>query len=142
MSEQIKIDNGLKTYDVVDKSGRFFCQITFNPTDTGIAKRYEEVKRRLFVLKNGSGRKTKKKSVVEQLNELDAIVYEQIDYLLGANVSESIFSITGPFSPLPNGQFFFENVLAAISQIIQEESKVNTAKVEEKINKYTNKYHN
>lgn len=142
MSEQIKIDNGLKTYDVVNKDGKFFCQITFNPTDTGIAKRYEEVKRRLFVLKNGSGRKLKKKSVVEQLNELDAIVYEQIDYLLGANVSESIFSITGPFSPLPNGQFFFENVLAAISQIIQAESKVNTAKVEEKINKYTNKYHN
>ena len=142
MSEQIKIDNGLKTYDVVNKDGKFLCQITFNPTDTGIAKRYEEVKRRLFVLKNGSGRKSKKKSIVEQLNELDAIAYEQIDYLLGANVSESIFSITGPFSPLPNGQFFFENVLAAISQIIQEKSKVNTAKVEEKINKYTNKYHN
>ena len=142
MSEQIKIDNGLKTYDVVDKDGKFFCQITFNPTDTGIAKRYQEVKRRLFVLKNDSSRKSKKKSILEQLNELDAIVYEQIDYLLGASVSESIFSVAGPFSPLPNGQFFFENVLSAICQIVQEESRVNTAKVEEKINKHTNKYHN
>lgn len=142
MSEQIKIDSGLKTYDVVNKDGKLLCQITFNPTDTGIAKRYEEVKRRLFVLKNGSGRKSKKKSIVEQLNELDAIVYEQVDYLLDAKVSESIFSIAGPFSPLPSGKFFFESVLAGISQIIQEESKVNTAKIEEKINKYTNKYHN
>ena len=142
MSEQIKIDSGLKTYDVVNKDGKILCQITFNPTDTGIARRYQEIKSRLFVLKNGFGRKSKKKSIVEQLNELDAIVYEQIDYLLDAKVSETIFSITGPFSPLPSGKFFFESVLEGISQIIQEESKVNIAKIEEKINKYTNKYHN
>lgn len=142
MSEQIKIDSGLKTYNVVDEDGRLFCQITFNPSDTGIAKRYEEVKRRLFVLRNGSSKKSKKKSIAEQLNELNAIVYEQIDYLLNANVSETIFSIMGPFSPLPSGQFFFENILESICQIIREESKINTAKVEEKISKYTKKYHN
>lgn len=142
MSEQIKIDSGLQTYDVVDKDGRLFCQITFNPSDTGIAKRYEEVKRRLFVLKNDFSKKAKKKSILEQLNELDAIVYEQVDYLLDAKVSESIFSIMGPFSPLPGGQFFFENVLAAISQIIQSESGQNVEKVREKVSKYTKKYHN
>ena len=142
MSEQIKIDSGLQTYDVVDKDGSLFCQITFNPSDTGIAERYEEVKRRLFMLKNDFSKKAKKKSIVEQLNELDAIVYEQIDYLLDANVSESIFSIMGPFSPLSSGQFFFENVLAAISQIIQSESGQNVEKVREKVSKYTKKYHN
>lgn len=142
MSEQIKIDSGLKTYDVVDKERRLLCQITFNPSDTGIAKRYEEVKRRLFVLKNDFSKKAKKKSILEQLNELDAIVYEQVDYLLDAKVSESIFSIMGPFSPLPSGQFFFENVLAAISQIIQSESGQNVEKVREKVSKYTKKYHN
>ena len=100
------------------------------------------MKRRLFVLKNDFSKKAKKKSIVEQLNELDAIVYEQVDYLLDAKVSESIFSIMGPFSPLPSGQFFFENILAAISQIIQSESEQNVEKVREKVSKYTKKYHN
>ena len=142
MSEQIKIDNGIKTYDIVDKNGKFFCQIEFNPSDTDFVKRYEEVKRRLSLLKNDFGKNTEKKSISVQLNELDAIVYEQIDYLLNAKVSESIFSIMGPFSPLSSGEFFFENVLNAISIIIKKEADKNTAKVEKRINKYTRKYHN
>lgn len=142
MSEQIKIDSGLQTYDVVDKDGRLFCQITFNPSDTGIAERYAEVKRQLTSLRKDFGKRAEKKTIVEQLNELDTIVYEKIDYLLGANVSESIFSIMGPFSPLSSGQFFFENVLSAISQIIQSESEQNVEKAREKVSKYTKKYHN
>ena len=141
MSEQIKIDNGIKIYDIVDKNGKFCCQIEFNPSDTGFVKRYEEVKRRLSLLKNDFGKNTEKKSISDQLNELDAIVYEQIDYLLNAKVSESIFSIMGPFSPLSSGEFFFENVLNAISIIIKKEADKNTAKVEKRINKYTRKYY-
>ena len=141
MSEQIKIDNGIKTYDIVDKNGKVFCQIKFNPSDTDFVKRYEEVKRRLSLLKNDFGKNTEKKSISDQLNELDAIVYEQIDYLLNAKVSESIFSIMGPFSPLSSGEFFFENVLNAISIIIKKEADKNTAKVEKRINKYTRKYY-
>lgn len=142
MSEQIKIDSGLKTYDVVDKERRLLCQITFNPSDTGIAERYEEVKKQLTNLKKDFGKRAEKKTLVEQLKELDSIVYEKIDYLLGAEVSASIFSIMGPFSPLSNGQFFFENVLAAITQIIQSESNENREKLNKKIIKHTKKYHN
>lgn len=140
-NKEVIVDSGLCTYDIKDKEGRLLGQFTFNPSDTGIAERYEEVKKQLTNLKKDFGKRAEKKTLAEQLNELDAIVYEKIDYLLGAEVSASIFSIMGPFSPLSNGQFFFENVLAAITQIIQNETGERVKKISGKIRKHTSKYH-
>ena len=141
MSEQIKIDSGLKTYDLVNLDGKLLGQLTFNPSDVNIVKRHAEVMRQLEELKKNFNKNVKESSISEDLAELDRIVYEKVDYLLNADVSKTLFSIMGPFSPLASGQFFIENVMDAIGKVIQAESAKKAEKVRQKINKHTAKYH-
>lgn len=141
MSKQIKIEDGLKTYDLVNKKGELLCQITFNPSDTDIVRRHEEVTKQLNKLKNDVMKRGRKKKFVDELEEIDNIVYEKIDYLFDAKIAESIFSIMGPFSPLASGQFFVEHILDVLTKIMMEENEGLAKKMESKISKYTTKYH-
>lgn len=141
MSEQIRVDDSIKTYDLVNSEGALLCQISFNPSDVNILKRHAEIQKDLeklkLSLKDSSGENT-----AEEFEQLDSIIYEKIDYLLNAHVSEKIFSIMGPFSPLASGQFFMEHILEVIGRIIEKEQEVKIKKMREKIDKYTKKYHN
>ena len=141
MSEQIKIEDSVKTYDLVNSEGELLCQISFNPSDVNILKRHAKIQRDLeklkLSLKDSSGENT-----AEEFEQLDSIVYEKIDYLLNARVSEKIFSIMGPVSPLASGQFFMEHILEVIGQIIEREQDTKIKKMRAKIDKYTKKYHN
>lgn len=138
-SKEVIVDSGLCTYDIKDREGRMFGQFTFNPSDTGIIKRHEEVIKNLEKLEvpTGSG-----EEFSEKLKNLDSFISEQINYLLGTNgVSETFFSIMGPFSPLSSGQFFVESVIDAIGQAIHAETGERVNKITGKIKKHTAKYH-
>ena len=142
MSEQIKVADGAKTYDLVNQDGKLLGQLTFNPSDTNILERHAEVMKQLNKLKEDFGKTVRKTSVNEDIAEIDRIVYEKIDYLLNADVSKTLFSIMGPFSPLANGQFFVENVMDAIAKVIQADTEKQSKKISNKIKKHTAKYHN
>lgn len=141
MSEQIKVADGAKTYDLVNQEGKLLGQLTFNPSDTNILERHAEVMKQLNKLKEDFGKTVRKTTVNEDIAEIDRIVYEKIDYLLNADVSKTLFSIMGPFSPLANGQFFVENVMDAIGNVIQADTEKQSKKIRQKIDKHTAKYH-
>ena len=90
-----------------------------------------------FALKN----KNKKVNIYKDLEELDKIVHENIDYIVNAEVSKEFFSIMGAFSPLESGQFFFEHVLDIIYKIVEQETGERSVKIEKRIQKHTEKYH-
>ena len=142
MSNTIKIDSNVKNYDFVDADGNVLVTISFNPSDINIVRRYEKTVRALTELKFKFKNRTAKTDLSKLLDEVDAITYEKIDYLLNAKVSDKIFSIMGPFSPLESGKFFVEVVMDAIGQIIKTENKKRADKVEAAINKHTAKYVN
>ena len=140
MSNTIKIDSNVKNYDFVDSDGNVLVTISFNPSDINIVRRYEETMRALTEVKFKFSNRSAKTDLAKLLDEVDAITYEKIDYLLNAKVSDKIFSIMGPFSPLESGKFFVEIVMDAIGQIIKTENKKRADKVEAAINKHTAKY--
>lgn len=143
MSNKVVFQDGLKTYDIVNEKGTLLGQFTFNPADTNIAQRHAEVVKHLSELQE-KFRKSEKKDTytfVEELKEIDAIVYEKMNYLLDADVAETFFSIMGPFSPLSSGQFFVEMVVDAIGKVISQETGARVKKVNSKIQKHTSKYH-
>ena len=86
--------------------------------------------------------RTAKTDLAKLLDEVDAITYEKVDYLLNAKVSEKIFSVMGPFSLLESGKFYVEVVLNAIGQIIKTENEKHSKQLEAAINKHTAKYRN
>ncbi len=140
MSEQIKVSNGTKTYDLVNEEGKVLGQLTFNPSDTNILERHAEVIRQLDKMKVDFSKSVRKTTITEDLEEIDRIVYEKIDYLLNADVSKTLFSVMGPFSLLANGQFYVEHVLDVLGKVIQKDGNAKAKKINDKIKKYTAKY--
>ena len=137
MANKIIIDDGLKTYDIENKDGQVLGQFSFNPSDTSIIHRYEEVIKDLSELSFHE----ETENLDEELKRVEAVIYEKINYLLNADVAEAFFSIMGALTPLASGQYFIESVLDAIGQAIQIETGERVKKVSSKIAKHTSKYH-
>lgn len=138
MGNTITIDDGLKTYDIVNKSGKLLGQFSFNPSDTGLINRYKEVSANIIDL---GKRLSKENGTNEEKNRIaEDFIKEQFDYLFNTNISETFFSIMGPLSLLGD-QTFTEVVMNAVANVVKKESGVHLKKLEMRINKHTSKYH-
>ena len=136
MGNRIVIDDGSKTYDIVNKQGELLGQFSFNPSDTNIIHRYEKACTKLSEINLPESGEDD-----EAWKEAERLAHENIEYILGAKVSENFFSITGAFSPLESGQFYLESVLDAIGQAIMAETGERVKKINKKVQKHTGKYH-
>lgn len=141
MGNVIKINDGYKTYDIVNQDNKLLGSFSFNPSDTNIIHRHAEVVEALEKLKLDISAKKDETSLDEAFKAVEAVVYEKINYLLNADVAENFFSIMGPFSPLASGQYFIESVIDAIGQAISAETGARVKKINSKIQKHTSKYH-
>lgn len=141
MGNVIKIDDGLKTYDIVNQDGKLLGQFSFNPSDTNIVRRHAEVLESLEKLAQNVPDDTDASDSVEALKKMEDIIYEKVDYLLNADVARDFFAIMGPFTPLANGQMFLENVIDAIGQAISAETGARVKKLNARVRKHTAKYH-
>lgn len=141
MGNVIKIDDGFKTYDIVNQNDKVLGQFSFNPSDTDIIKRYNKAVDNFQTVFEEIGKVQDESNIEEVINKLDEKTYEFIDSIFNAEVSQNFFSIMGPFSPLASGQFFVESVIDAIGQAIQAETGERVKKINKKIQKHTSKYH-
>ena len=130
----IVVDDGSKVYDIVNKMGKKLGEFEFRPSDTNIVKRYEEV---VDYLNNFKMAEDTEEAFLAAENEIKV----KMSYLIGGDAGEAFFSILGPFSALASGELFVENVLGAISKVIEKEMSVRTKKVQRRMNKYVAKYH-
>lgn len=143
MSNQIIIDDGFKTYELVNKDKKVLGVIAFNPSDVNIAQRYKKVVQDLENMDIDAKAKTENvtEDVIEAIDEMDKIAYEKMDYLLNAPVAETLFSVMGPYSPMPSGQYFIEYIMEVIGNIISQETGARVKKLNKRIQKHTSKYY-
>lgn len=134
-TNDIIIDDVSKVYNIKNKRGKLLGKFEFRPSDTNIVKRYEEVVEYFnsFKLPNDSD---------EAVRLAEKEIVDKISYLIGADSKDTFFNIAGPFSPLESGEMFVEQVLSAISKVIEKELSIRTKKVQRRMNKYVAKYHN
>ena len=129
MGNVIKIDDGFKTYDIVNQDDKLLGQFSFNPSDTDIVKRYNKAVNDFQTVFEEIGNIKDESNIEEVLAKLDEKTAMFIDSIFNANVSKNFFSIMGPFSPLASGQFFVESVIEAIGQAIQAETGERVNKI-------------
>lgn len=133
--ERIQINDGSKCYEIVNQNDKVLGVFTFNPSDMNIIDKYNDV---VESLKTATEKMSTGKE--EELTEASSLIREKMDILFGEDTSRTFFSITGPLTPLSNGQLFVENVLEAIGAIVEKEMNVRVKKVRERMDKYTAKY--
>ena len=141
MSNKITINTGFKTYDLVNEKDELLGQISFNPSDVNITQRYKKVVEDLEKMDVGEKTSNKAEDLIESIRKADEIIYEKINYLTNADIAETLFSIMGPFSPMPTGQYFVEYIMEVIGNIITQETGARVKKMNKRIQKHTSKYH-
>ena len=141
MSNKITINTGFKTYDLVNEKDELLGQISFNPSDVNITQRYKKVVEDLEKMDVGEKTSNKAEDLIESIRKADEIIYEKINYLTNADIAETLFSIMGPFSLMPTGQYFVEYIMEVIGNIITQETGARVKKMNKRIQKHTKKYH-
>mgnify|MGYP004579516675 FL=1 len=140
MAETMKltVDTGAITIELVDEKGREIGTFDFNPSDSNIIRRYKEVVEHFGEISQsirdagGLGE--------EEVGRISDEIAQQIDYLLGYNVSEHVFCRLGALTITGNGDLYFERVLDGIADVIE---KITSQRVEKKlarVRKATEKY--
>lgn len=133
-NNDIIIDDGSKVYNIKNKQGKMLGRFEFRPSDTSIVNRYDEV---VDYFNNF----TIPEKTDQALRAAEKEITEKMSYLIGGNAEDAFFSIMGPFSALASGELFVENVLGAISKVIEKEMDVRTKRAQRRMNKYVAKYH-
>lgn len=130
----LKIDLGLKTYDIEDADGNPVGTIRFNPADPGLAGRWESVEQ-VFDEFGDLKDLTPAKSI-----ELDHTIKDRLDYALGSKVSDVLFGGLSCFALCTDGKTVLENVLTALRPVIETELQNSIKASEKHISEHTADY--
>ena len=132
---ELTIDTGLKTYTVKNTQGKKIGELVFNPTDTDIIKRYDEVISKLdqyeLLIKENNG--------PESVVMVSDRIKQDITYIINGDSDIAFFSVQSPLTMI-NGKFYFENVLETISAVIKREFNIEMQKTTKRIKQYTGSY--
>ncbi len=135
--EELIINTGTKKYVIKDEHRRQMGEFFWNPSDTGILSRYNDVVEYFNSLDLKEGEDAEKFIV-----DADKGIVEKMSYLLNEDTSTSLFSRVAPLSMLANGNVYAFEVLERIAGLVEKESKVRVNRANTRVNKYTRKYHN
>lgn len=113
---ELKIDRGLKSYDVTDADGTQLGKVFINPADLGIYARLDEARRNIQELASG----LTDAFGVEDIAKVDKAIKEQINYIFGSDASAVFFQGVSSLALLPDGALVFEKVLLAVVPMIED----------------------
>lgn len=134
--ESIKIESGVKEYNIENQRGEFIGVFTFNPSDADLPRRYNETLKAFQAMKlSCSGKNVD----LDEFVEIQKQAVEQLCYFVGNDSVKVFFEVMGAFS-MQNGQFYYEKVLDIIAGIITSESNTQSSKLKNKIKKYARKH--
>ena len=138
MSE-LKFETGLVTYKLNDA-----CEVAFNPTDNNFSERlfktFDELESRQEAWKRQTEHMTDKKEIFAFMRERDAEMRKIIDDLFGVPVCDACFGGMSVYA-LAGGLPVWVNLFLAVMDEIDTSFAREQRMTNEKIKKYTAKYH-
>lgn len=136
MSGNINLSDGFKEVTINNDPNRV---IRINPSDIGLIKRFEEASPKIEALIEKYG-EVKEELPMEEIakitSEIDAEARKQLDYIVGAPVSDTAFGTANCLS-LAGGQTIFENFLEAYVSYMEPVVKAEYKKSRQRVSKYT-----
>lgn len=137
---ELKIDRGLKSYEVKDLDDTLLGTIYVNPADFGIAARLEEARRAIQQLADELA--SDADADVDKIIEADKLIREQVNYIFGSDASSVFFKGVSALALLPDGSMVFEKVLQAAVPIIEDAVGKAIKASQMRVQKHTGAYTN
>lgn len=148
MSDIILQKDVYETVCIKRNDGKVLSKFSFNPSDANIVDRYEmfvngldELGEKITDYEKMSEGKNNQEKALDAIRKINKDIYQRINHLLNEDVADSIFSVMGPLSPLPSGDYYFMFIVEQIGIKVNNASGQRMKKVEMKIKKHTKKYH-
>lgn len=141
----VKIETGLKTYDIEDEHGNVRGQISFNPADINIYPRAQEMQKNIFKYiddLNLNDIPESDEEISKKIDEVDKLIKNEINKLFDdPSTSQVVFGNQNSLSTF-KGKTFIERFLLAFMPIIQEETTKELNKSIKHAEKYTSQVTN
>lgn len=136
---ELKFETGLVTYAL-----NGVCEVTFNPTDNGFAERlfnaFDDLEKKHDGWKTKVEKMTDKREIFTFMRERDAEMREIIDGLFCAPVCDACFGGMSVYA-LADGLPVWVNLFLAVMDKMDTAFAREQKMTNEKIRKYTQKYH-
>lgn len=107
----LKIDLGLRTYEIVDPDDNYICTLRFNPSDIGFVGRWQAFQDRAKKLMDNPPK------TPAAMDLADGELKKLLDKAFAAPCSD-IFQGQSCFSMCTDGQFILVNVLEALVPVV------------------------
>ena len=133
---ELKIDRGLKTYEVEDIDGTPLGVIKINPADLGIVGRFAQTRDAIAAM----AEKVSDKADPELLNEIDADIKAEVNKIFGSDVASIFFGDISALALCDDGSMVFEKILEAIAPIIEDAVGDAMKASRKRMEKYTAAY--
>ena len=136
MGYKIEIDDGRIPVTINNHRKEEIGVIYINPSDFNILTRLEEVKKNMEKIPD-----FKEDITGDSVIEADRYVREQIDYLFGDKVSDTVFKNQHSMSTL-KGVTLVERLIEGLTPVIEQIITKEVKSSEERMKKYTSAYGN
>lgn len=130
----IKLETGIKKYDIENEHGDIIGQISFNANDINLLTRLYNFGDEISALAE-EFTDAEVDDIVEKTEAADTKIKAHIDEVFGAGTAQAIFGNQSVFSELA-GVSFIERFTEAIIPVIMNDINENIIAKAEKINKY------
>lgn len=130
----LKIDLGLRTYEICDADENVIGAIRFNPADMGFVSRWQEFQTCAEALEHNPPK------TPADLEKKDVDMKALLDKTFAAPVSDVLFQGLSCFALCVDGRFVLENVLEAIVPEVRDAIAAAQKEAEKRISKHTAAY--
>lgn len=127
MAERIVLNTGLKEYEIYFEDRNESITIAFNPSDTGLVVRFQELEERVNKRLEGltdieldENGLPKDLSFVDNIKLVNSALGEELDRAFGNKISDKLFSKCDPLST-KGGEYFIVQFIKQITPVIKKD---------------------
>lgn len=138
----IKLNTGLKSYDIYFEDRDEYTTVSFNPFDPDLIVRFNEFQTRcekkledVKDIELDADGMPVDDSYVDSIKQTNKIIKDELDIAFGSKISANLFKYCNPMA-IVNGDYFVINFIKAIAPILEEEAKAE----QKRLAKHTEKY--
>lgn len=131
---KVKVNTGAINVIIRDEFDEEIGSFKFIPSDLDIADRYEKA------IAEFESIAISEDAEFDSFIEISSKIKEIFDYLLNYKVSDTLFKVCNPLTPVSNGDFYFEVCIETIANIIEDTFNKRLEKKKARIQKATSKY--
>ena len=131
---KVKVNTGAINVIMRDEFDEEIGSFKFIPSDLDIAERYDKA------IEEFESISISDNAAFTEFAEVSKKIKDIFDYLLNYKVSDTLFKVCNPLTPVGSGDFYFEVCIETIANIIEDTLDKRIAKKKARIQKATSKY--